>query len=152
MDAYSVIPHRLCSVFTRTGGLKPVLKEIKRIWRSLNLRNFVKYSCSSKKSVTVMGFLSQWLPISLAIGKGYFTVAVSHVQPGKDSYIGRVVTTIPVFLRLRGFLLMGLSVLGKLIWLVSLYTGDEVESYHCKSDSCQTVVLRIAVSDHPRTC
>lgn len=25
MDAYSVIPHRLCSVFTRTGGLKPVL-------------------------------------------------------------------------------------------------------------------------------
>ena len=99
-----------------------------------------------------MGFLSQALPISLAIGKGYLTVAVSHVQPGKDSYTGRVVSTIPVFLRLRGFLLMGLSVLGKLIRLVSLYTGDEVESYHCKGDSCQSVVLRIAVSDHPGMC
>ena len=31
----------------------------------------------------VMGFLSQALPISLAMGKGCLTVAVFHVQPGK---------------------------------------------------------------------
>lgn len=48
------------------------LKEIKR----LNLKNFVKYSYSSKKSVKLLKLLSQALPVGLAIDD-YLTVAVN---------------------------------------------------------------------------
>lgn len=52
------------------------LKEIKNVWKRLNLKNFVKYSYSSKKSVKLLKLLSQALPVGLAIDD-YLTVAVN---------------------------------------------------------------------------
>lgn len=52
------------------------LKEIKNVWKRLNLKNFVKYSYSSKKSVKLLKLLSQALPVGLAIDD-CLTVAVN---------------------------------------------------------------------------
>ena len=129
------------------------LEEIKRIWRNLNLRNFVKYSCCSKKSVTVMGFLTQALPISLAIGKGYLTVAVSIPCATWERFLYRKGSNHhPSFPQIKGFSAVWdfLSWADWYDWLAFIQVIKL--NHHCKSDSCQSVVLRVAVSDHPGTC
>lgn len=79
------------------------LKEIKNVWKRRNLKNFVKYSYSSKKSVKLLKLLSQALPVGLTIDDCLTVAVISHEQhPGKDFHTGRA-TDCPSFPRTEGF-------------------------------------------------